>query len=194
MLPGGRLMAEYKLISADSHVSEPPDLWVTRVAKQFRERAPRLVIDPPGLQGAYFLYEGYAPHPIGIGLGAGKSAEELKEFLTKATYVDARPGGWDPVERIKDNALDGVEADVLYTTLALYDARLPHLLAARSSAAGRVLSRLQRLAGRVLPPRARPHGGPCADPALRPARRSARTRTRCQDGAERRDDLVLAAT
>ena len=54
-------MAEYKLISADSHVSEPPDLWVTRVDKQFRERAPRLVIDPPGLSGAYFLYEGYAP-------------------------------------------------------------------------------------------------------------------------------------
>lgn len=109
--------AEYKLISADSHVSEPPDLWVTRVDKQFRERAPRLVIDPPGLSGAYFLYEGYAPHPIGIGLGAGKSAEELKEFLTKATYADARPGGWDPAERMKDNALDGVEADVLYTTL-----------------------------------------------------------------------------
>jgi hypothetical protein len=28
----------------------------------------------------------------GIGLGAGKSPEELKEFLTKATYADARPG------------------------------------------------------------------------------------------------------
>ena len=110
-------MADYQLISADSHVSEPPDLWVTRVDAAFRERAPRLVIDPPGLSGAYFLYEGYAPHPIGIGLGAGKSAEELKEFLTKATYADARPGGWDPAERIKDNELDGVEADVLYTTL-----------------------------------------------------------------------------
>ena len=61
--------------------------------------------------------KGYAPHPIGIGIGAGKSPEELKEFLTKATYADARPGGWDPAERVKDNALDGVEADVLYTTL-----------------------------------------------------------------------------
>ena len=85
--------------------------------KKYRDRAPRLVVDPPGKEGAYFLYEGYAPHPIGIGLGAGKSPEELKEFLTKATYADARPGGWDPAERMKDNALDGVEADVLYTTL-----------------------------------------------------------------------------
>jgi predicted TIM-barrel fold metal-dependent hydrolase len=110
-------MPEYKLISADSHVSEPPDLWATRVARKYRERAPRMMANPPGKEGAYFYYEGYAPHPIGIGLGAGKSPEELKEFLTKATYADARPGGWDPAERIKDNALDGVEADVLYTTL-----------------------------------------------------------------------------
>jgi predicted TIM-barrel fold metal-dependent hydrolase len=110
-------MAQYRLISADSHVSEPPDLWATRCDKQYRERAPHLVTNPPGKEGAYFYYEGHSLHPIGIGLGAGKSPEELKEFLTKATYADARPGGWDPAERIKDNAVDGVEGDVLYTTL-----------------------------------------------------------------------------
>lgn len=110
-------MADYHLISADSHVSEPPDLWVERIAKMYRERAPRLAINPSGRQGAYFLYEGYEPHPIGIGLAAGKSPEELAQFLTQGTYADARPGGWDPAARLKDNELDGVEADVLYTTL-----------------------------------------------------------------------------
>jgi predicted TIM-barrel fold metal-dependent hydrolase len=110
-------MATYRLISADSHVNEPPDLWHTRVDKQYRDRAPRLALDIPGKEGAYFLYEGYAPHPIGIGFGAGKSPEELKTFLTQATYADARPGGWDPAERMKDNEIDGVDADVLYTTL-----------------------------------------------------------------------------
>ena len=109
-------MAQYRLISADSHVSEPPDLWATRCEQKYRERAPHLVTNPPGKEGAYFYYEGHSLHPIGIGLGAGKSPEELKEFLTKATYADARPGGWDPAERIKDNAVDGVEGDVLYTT------------------------------------------------------------------------------
>jgi hypothetical protein len=108
---------DYRLISAYSHVSEPPNLWVERVDRKYGDRAPQLMVNPPGKEGAYFYYEGYAPHPIGIGLGAGKSPEELKEFLTKATYSDARPGGWDPAERAKDNALDGVEADVLYTTL-----------------------------------------------------------------------------
>jgi predicted TIM-barrel fold metal-dependent hydrolase len=110
-------MADAKLISADSHVSEPTDLWVKGVDRRYRDRAPRLVENPKDPQGAYFCYEGYAPHPIGIGLAAGKSPEELAGFLTKATYGDARPGGWDPAERMKDNELDGVEADVLYTTL-----------------------------------------------------------------------------
>jgi predicted TIM-barrel fold metal-dependent hydrolase len=110
-------MTGYKLISADSHVSEPTDLWVERVEKKYRDRAPRLVENPRDPNGAYFHYEGYTPHPIGIGLAAGKSPEELAQFLTRGTYADARPGGWDPAERLKDNELDGVEADVLYTTL-----------------------------------------------------------------------------
>jgi predicted TIM-barrel fold metal-dependent hydrolase len=110
-------MADDKLISADSHVSEPTELWVERVEKKYRDRAPRLVTNPKDPEGAYFYYEGFDPHPIGIGLAAGKSPEELGKFLTKATYADARPGGWDPAERLKDNDLDGVEADVLYTTL-----------------------------------------------------------------------------
>jgi hypothetical protein len=41
-------MAGLKLISADSHVNEPGDLWVERVEKACRERAPRIVENPPG--------------------------------------------------------------------------------------------------------------------------------------------------
>ena len=48
-------MTQYRLISADSHVNEPPDLWVSRVDKKYRERAPRLAVDLPGKEGAYFL-------------------------------------------------------------------------------------------------------------------------------------------
>ena len=110
-------MPNYRLISADSHVNEPPDLWATRVDKKYRERAPQLVTPPGGKEGAFFHYEGYAPHPIGIGFGAGKTPEELKTFLTQGTYQDARPGGWDPAARKPDNEIDGVDAEVLYTTL-----------------------------------------------------------------------------
>src|SRR5437763_825088 len=32
----------YRLISADSHVNEPGDLWTTRVAARYVDRAPRI--------------------------------------------------------------------------------------------------------------------------------------------------------
>jgi len=111
-------MTQPKLISADSHVNEPGDLWVERIDKQFRERAPRVVENPPGQRpGAYFVLEGIPPIHLAQGTGAGKKPEELPKFFQSSTYQDRRAGGWDPAERLKDMDLDGVEADVIYTTL-----------------------------------------------------------------------------
>ena len=36
-------MSDYRIISADSHVMEPADLWTTRIESRFRDRAPRVV-------------------------------------------------------------------------------------------------------------------------------------------------------
>lgn len=111
-------MAEPRLISADSHVNEPGDLWVERIDKPFRDRAPRVVENPPGQRpGAYFMLEGLPPIHLAQGMGAGKKPEELPAFFQSSTYKDRRPGGWDPAERVKDMELDGVEAEVIYTTL-----------------------------------------------------------------------------
>src|SRR5579872_1610020 len=33
----------FKLVSADSHVVEPPDLWLKRLDRKYQDRAPRLV-------------------------------------------------------------------------------------------------------------------------------------------------------
>ena len=32
---------QYKAISADGHVNEPPNLWVERLPEKFKERGPR---------------------------------------------------------------------------------------------------------------------------------------------------------
>jgi len=109
-------MAEDLIISADSHMNEPPDLWVKGIDTGFRDRAPRIVHEHQGKPGYWFICEGLEPRSVGGTFAAGKSAEELKA-AQKAGYEAARPGGWDPVERIKDQAIDGVAAEVLYTTL-----------------------------------------------------------------------------
>ena len=41
-LPSTTPLNDYRLISADSHVNEPPDLWTKRVSESLRDRAPRI--------------------------------------------------------------------------------------------------------------------------------------------------------
>jgi hypothetical protein len=48
---------------------------------------------------------------------AGRSGDALREHM-KRGYEAARPSGWDPVERLKDQDLDGVVAEVLYSSPA----------------------------------------------------------------------------
>jgi predicted TIM-barrel fold metal-dependent hydrolase len=107
-------MAAYTVVSADSHVSEPGNLWLERMPAQFKDRAPRLVRKE---NGDWFECEGLRPSPVALGINAGKRFEEYKP--TGMTYEDGRAGGWDPHARIKDQEIDGVEAEVLYPTLCM---------------------------------------------------------------------------
>ncbi len=36
------VMAKEVVVSSDSHVFEPPDLWTSRIESRFRDRAPRM--------------------------------------------------------------------------------------------------------------------------------------------------------
>lgn len=110
-------MRQLRLISADSHVMEPANFWVEHLDDKFKHQAPRVVAKPDG-QGFIFTGPGLNPFPVAGGFGTGRSGEELKEHM-KRGYEAARPSGWDPAERIKDQEVDGVEAEVLYTTLGM---------------------------------------------------------------------------
>ena len=110
-------MTDAKLIDADSHVSEPLDLWKERLPAKYRDRAPSMVAEYQGEPGAWWVTEGYQPHNVIRGFTVGKTAEEFDEFLRNFSYAGIRAGGWDPAQRLKDMQQDGVEGDVLYTTL-----------------------------------------------------------------------------
>jgi predicted TIM-barrel fold metal-dependent hydrolase len=104
------------VVSADSHVMEPPTLWTERLEQRFQDRAPKVIKNESGTFS--FVAPGIVPFPVAAGFGVGKNGEELKEHLTKG-YEAARPSGWDPAERLKDQDIDGVSAEVLYTTLGM---------------------------------------------------------------------------
>jgi hypothetical protein len=40
-------MTAYTLISSDSHIIEPADLWEQRIDRRFKDRSPRLVHEGP---------------------------------------------------------------------------------------------------------------------------------------------------
>jgi predicted TIM-barrel fold metal-dependent hydrolase len=105
------------VISADSHITEPADLWCQRLDRRFRDRAPRVVRDY-GADRYLFVAPGISPFPIATGFGAGKQGIELKRHLHRG-YEAARAGGWDPVQRVKDQDADGVACEVLYPTHAM---------------------------------------------------------------------------
>ena len=111
-------MQAYPVISADSHVMEPADLWTTRLDSGWRDRAPRVVAndDRPGFS---FVAPGLPRQPVAGAFAAGKSGDDYKAHLEEAGYGDAHPGGWDPAARLDAQATDGVQVEVLYTTLGM---------------------------------------------------------------------------
>jgi uncharacterized protein len=112
-------MTDLKVMSADSHMTEPGDLWLQRLDQRYRSDAPRVVKNEKS-SGPAYLFVGPGIHPMSVaaGFAAGKSGQELRDHMNHG-YEAARPSGWDPVERLKDQDLDGVVAEVLYSTLGI---------------------------------------------------------------------------
>ncbi|MEZ4332513.1 MAG: amidohydrolase family protein [Myxococcota bacterium] len=100
-----------RLISADSHINEPPDLWTSRVRAKFKDRAPRI---ERLAQGDAWIMEGSAT-PINFGNNAnGGTPPETRSPWVR--WEEIRRGGWVPAVRLEEQAEDGVEAEVLYPT------------------------------------------------------------------------------
>jgi len=110
------MVTDVPIISADSHITEPPDTYTARIDARFKDRAPRLVHDAK--RGDLFVVDGIdKPIPMGLVAAAGKPAEELRMF--GARFEDLHRGGWDPEARLADQTRDGVSAEVIYPTVGM---------------------------------------------------------------------------
>jgi predicted TIM-barrel fold metal-dependent hydrolase len=97
-----------RIISADSHVNPPFDIRQQYLPPAYRDRAPRLERTD---EGDFVVFEGTRRPYMLLGALAGK---DFKDYKLTGRAAEARPGGWDPVERLKDQDLDGLDAEVLY--------------------------------------------------------------------------------
>jgi len=104
------------IISADSHITEPPNTYIDFIEPQFRDRAPHLVHDEQ--KGDLFIIEGMKrPIPMGLIAAAGKPADELTILGVK--FEELHRGGWDPDARLADQDRDGVHAEIIYPTVGM---------------------------------------------------------------------------
>ena len=107
-------MDRYRIISADGHVIEPPDLWQKHLPPRFHSRMPKLVKDPMG-GDAWELVPGAPPMPIGLVTNAGEWGKRYEENGWYGwTYDDIRAGAFDGKERLVEQDIDGVDAEVIY--------------------------------------------------------------------------------
>ena len=106
------------ILSSDSHVFEPPDLWPTRIDRAFRDRAPRMV----RIDGADQIVVEADQVLSGIGLisNAGARFEAPETISGNARFEDVHRGGYDPDQHLADMRLDGVAGEVLYPSQGLF--------------------------------------------------------------------------
>ena len=102
-------MASDRIVSADSHVNPPKDLWVRDCPAEFKDRAPRVESGP---MGDFWVTDSQVSGAIGLDSSAGRKPEEFKP--SGLTYKEMRPGAYDPKARLEDMDVDGVDAEVLY--------------------------------------------------------------------------------
>ena len=119
------VQTKLRLLSADNHIVEPPDLWTDRIEPKFRDLAPRLV---PGdkvgrLPSAdwWMVEEDRCVGSVGLSTHAGEryKTDSPHEISVRDRYDKVRPGSYDPHEAIKDMAVDGVEGGVIFPTLGV---------------------------------------------------------------------------
>jgi predicted TIM-barrel fold metal-dependent hydrolase len=107
---------DYPIISADSHITEPPNTYVDFIEAKWKAKAPQMkYVDKLG--DAFFVDGLPSPVPMGLVAAAGKPPQEIR--TTGVRFADMHRGGWDPEARMAEQDKDGVAAEVIYPTVGM---------------------------------------------------------------------------
>ena len=106
------------VIDTDSHVTEPLDLWTSRLASKWHDRAPRAEVDDEG-RHRWRVGERWLT-AVGFWTQAG-----WREFYpsTPPSWDDVEVGSWDPNERLKKLDEYGIAVQLLYPNVIAFDSK-----------------------------------------------------------------------
>ena len=112
-------MKDSGLISADSHVIEPADLFEKGLPARLRSRAPRLD-DWKG--GQAWVVDGVEPVPLPVSAATGSGYRALPGERGAIYFEEVLPSLYDPGQRLRAQDADSVDAEVIYPSPGLWDA------------------------------------------------------------------------
>ena len=115
-------MVTYNVISADSHIVEPPDMYSSRIEPKFRERAPRMERHRTRTGREYdaWHYDGIRVGTVGAVIQAGRRFEDPGSIDFLGLWEDVRKAAYDPHEMLKELAYDGVWGACLQPSQGLF--------------------------------------------------------------------------
>ena len=100
-----------KVIDADAHHHERPDIWETYSEPEWRERMPKVL----GVNSNQFVY---APSPDLPAHDLAPAAPEAREQYMMDKYGDAYDEWWSPQIRLRDMDKYGWDIQVILSTNA----------------------------------------------------------------------------
>jgi predicted TIM-barrel fold metal-dependent hydrolase len=100
----------YSIMDADTHVTEPADLWTSRVPARWKDRVPHVVIDPETGDQVWMID---GQRGVGVGITAVAGWPDPYPAHPHG-YADAHPGSYDARARLAYMDGLGVWAQVLY--------------------------------------------------------------------------------
>ena len=117
-------MSTYKLISSDSHIVEPPDLWQERIDPKFKDRAPHMVADEETDQ--WYVDGNHKFGSVGVAGQAGQRFEDASKLSLKGRFeLNVPRGGWDPHAHVEDMDMDHIAGGAIFPTEGLSTLGIP---------------------------------------------------------------------
>ncbi|MBL4888456.1 MAG: amidohydrolase family protein, partial [Candidatus Lindowbacteria bacterium] len=108
----------FGLISADSHIVEPPDCYTKYIDPKFRDRAPTVERDAKG-NDVYVIPGMESTIPLGLVAAAGLTGEELAGRAEACTFEELHESGHNAKLRVADQDRDGVVSEIIYPSVGM---------------------------------------------------------------------------
>ena len=120
-------MNGYNVISADSHIVEPPNLYENMIEPKFRSRAPRMERHRTrnGQEYDAWYLDGMRVGTVGSVIQAGRRFEDPGTIDFLGVWEDVRKAAYDPHAMLEELEVDGVWGACLQPSQGLFWYRLP---------------------------------------------------------------------